>query len=129
MADIDFEQLSEALNEKVDRDLINIENPLPESSIEQLAKILAGKIWKNLMPDYASRIAVANSFTAPADGYVMWNNNGTGNASVNGITVYIGGNDSSNEGPAMIFVNSGDSVTITPDAGNPSFIPTTYTNN
>ena len=76
------------------------------------------------MPDYSTVITVAigATFTAPSNGLLFWNNSKTDNATVNGNTVYIGGNDSYNEGPAVLPLSKGDKATFTADSGTPCFV-------
>lgn len=82
-----------------------------------------------IIPDYTAVVTVSSPYTAPKAGFILWNNTGLGNCTVNGDTVYIGGNDASNEGPAMLLLGSGDVISFTPDAGSPCFIPMKGANN
>jgi hypothetical protein len=76
------------------------------------------------MPDYSAIITgVTTPYTAPCNGFILWNNAGTVSCTVNGITVPVGGNDASNEGSVTLPLNEGDMITFSQDVGTPCFIP------
>lgn len=74
--------------------------------------------------DYTKKQNITSPFTAPADGVCRWNKNASSNATVNGVEVGLGGNDSYNEGPVYLTVRKGDVITFTSDTnGYPNFCP------
>lgn len=119
--------------EKEDWVLANTEQEIPEvdlsgkadTSLDNLTQGAIEKILNWVTPDPTRIQAIATTFTAPTWGWVGWNNVGTGNATINGILISIGGNDAYNEGPATLFLKKGDYLTISNDAGTPWFMPCT----
>ena len=75
------------------------------------------------MPDYSAVVTCASPFTAPSNGFISYNNIGTGNCTVNGNTVYLGGNDSSNEGNVTLYLSKNDIIVFYNDKGTPCFVP------
>lgn len=70
MADIDIGQISEALNDKTDRDFNNM-NP---SSLSKETIVS----WS--MPDYDAGVAISLPYTCPTDGYVRLTHGASTNA-------------------------------------------------
>lgn len=105
------EDVQTAVSDKMD---INLSN-LSQQGINNILNLVA--------IDYTRIVAIESPYTAPTWGWVGWNNTGGGNAIVNGVTVWIGGNDSYNEGPAVLFVSPGDVVELSRDADTSYFAP------
>lgn len=80
-------------------------------------------IFAAIFPDYTRKVTMSTPFTAPTYGFAMWNNSGTGACTVNGQTIAVAGNDSSNEGPAFVMLKPGDVMTFGADAGLTEFYP------
>lgn len=75
------------------------------------------------IPDYSTIITgLRIPFTAPTDGLISWNNNGTSHCTINGNTFYIGGNDEHNEGNVTLFLSKNDVISFTFDSGTPCFV-------
>lgn len=76
------------------------------------------------LPNYNAIISgIGSTYTAPHNGFVSFNKSGTGNATVNGITVYLGGNDAYNEGNVTLFLKKGDTIVMGVDVGTICFVP------
>ena len=75
------------------------------------------------MPDYSAVVTCASPFTAPSNGFISYNNTGTANCTVNGNTVYVGGNDSYNEGNVTLYLSKNDIIVFYKDSGTPCFVP------
>ena len=75
------------------------------------------------MPDYSAVVTCASPFTAPSNGFISYNNTGTENCTVNGNTVYVGGNDSNNEGNVTLYLSKNDIIVFYNDHGTPCFVP------
>lgn len=110
MTDINVGQFSEALNDKMDRDVHNI-----DTSVGGLA------ILNALMPDYANAVSIStSSYTAPSAGYIfiygaIGETNTSQKISINGteISQYTGWTGSWAGTPVNItlMVSAGDEVT------------------
>ena len=76
------------------------------------------------LPNYNGIISgIGSTYTAPHNGFVSFNKSGTGNATVNGITVYLGGNDAYNEGNVTLYLKKGDTIVMGVDVGTICFVP------
>lgn len=76
------------------------------------------------LPNYNGIISgIGSTYTAPYNGFVSFNKSGTGNCTVNGITVYLGGNDAYNEGNVTLFLKKGDTIVMSTDVGTICFVP------
>ena len=113
--EINIGAILEILNDKVDLDLNNVN----KTGLNNLKY----NISSQCMPEYTYGRAMTTPFIAPSNGLALWNNSGSSNATVNGYTVYIGGNDSYNEGPVCLLLSKGDVLTFVADASNPWFVP------
>ena len=84
-------------------------------------------ILKAIFPDYTKGVTMTSPFTAPSYGFAMWNHDsGSSAVTLNGNTIPIGGNDSSNEGPAFVMLRPGDILTYPGASGmSPTFYPCT----
>jgi hypothetical protein len=79
-----------------------------------------------VFPDYSRKVIMTTPFTAPSNGYALWNNNGSTVPQINGEDVAgVAGNDSYNEGPAMLFLRTGDVLVFSSDytQGGAAFYP------
>lgn len=79
-----------------------------------------------VFPDYSRKVTMTSPFTAPSNGYALWNNNGTTVPTLNGVSVAgVAGNDSYNEGPAILFIRTNDILTFSSDStqGGAAFYP------
>lgn len=121
MADIDFGSLSEALNDKVDRDLDNF----PVSSYQKLFDVLV----KAFAPDYAIGDSISFPFTAPSNGWVSGVLTAAHSENyyvrVNGYDVQriYGETNQRVTAPFMIFVKKGDVVSTTGGTNTQKFYP------
>ena len=76
------------------------------------------------LPNYNGIISgIGSTYTAPYNGFVSFNKSGTGNCTVNGITVYLGGNDAYNEGNVILYLKKGDTIVFPHDSGTTCFVP------
>jgi hypothetical protein len=76
------------------------------------------------LPNYNGIISgIGSTYTAPHNGFVSFNKSGTSNATVNGITVYLGGNDAYNEGNVTLYLKKGDTISVAHDSGTMCFVP------
>ena len=75
------------------------------------------------MPDYSAVVTCASPFTAPSNGFISYNNNGSKNCTVNDNTVYVGGNDTYNEGNVTLYLSKNDIIVFHKDGGTPCFVP------
>ena len=80
-------------------------------------------IFKAIFPDYTKKVSMTSPFTAPSYGYAMWNNGGSNACAVNGQTIAVAGNDSYNEGPALVLLAPGDILTFEDDNSLKEFYP------
>lgn len=110
---VDIDDIATDLNGKADVDLSNM-NP---------TQTVKDTIITWGLPDYSNAITISSPYTAPSSGVITWQNSATTNCTVNGTTVYIGGNDNSNEGFVFLPVSEDDKVAFTVDSGVPRFIP------
>lgn len=110
LPEIDINAIATDLNNKMDRDGSNVET-------------LSQSFMNMFMPDYSRLEKVSSPYTASANGIILWNNGGSENCTINGYTVYIGGNDNSNEGPVLLPLSKNDVINFKPDYGQPCFIP------
>ena len=95
----------------------NLGNTTPAKSFKEMS---VG--WG--MPDYSAVVTCTSPFTAPSNGFISYNNAGTANCTVNGNTVYLGGNDDNNEGNVTLYLSKNDIIVFTSDAGGtPCFVP------
>lgn len=114
---IDVNEIADALNEKMDLDMGNVDVDTAVS------------IWKYPMPDYSKGTTIASSaafsYTAPSDGIVIGNLDAgaAANVTVNGSVAVPMGNDSGNEGPWMLQCCKGDIVACTVSCRTVYFIP------
>jgi hypothetical protein len=115
MADINIGEFTETLNNKMDRDLSNREAQSIQTLFQQFLD------W--MLPDYAASINMTSPFTAPCAGIACWNNGGTSIPKVNGVQIAMAGNDSYNEGPALVFLRKGDVLIYGVDTGLQHFYP------
>lgn len=111
---IDINAIATDLNNKADRDL---------SNFATLSQSFINEITNNMMPDYTRLQTITSPFTAPYNGLVLWQNSGTGNPTINGRNVYVGGNDASNEGSVTLILSKDDVINFNSDSGTPCFIP------
>lgn len=112
--EIDINKVYEDLNLKANSDLSNVAS-VAQSFKEQSVG------WG--MPDYSAVVTCASPFTAPSNGFISYNNTGNANCKVNGNTVYVGGNDSSNEGNVTLYLSKNDIIVFNNDSGTPCFVP------
>lgn len=84
-------------------------------------------ILKAIFPDYTKGVTMTSPFTAPSYGFAMWNHDsGSSAVTLNGNTIPVGGNDSSNEGPVFVMLHPGDILTYPGTSGmSPTFYPCT----
>lgn len=121
MADIDVSYITEALNNKVDRDLNNITTDLMQTKF----------VYPT--PDYSRGVQIASAgsvinYTAPENGVIIGNYDSAanGNITCNGFVCVVGGNDAGNEGPFSINVCK-DDVVVSPVATRGAyFVPYKY---
>lgn len=96
---------------------------LPQVELYGMYEKYRKQTLSDMMPDYSNAITISSPYTAPSSGVITWQNSATTNCTVNGTTVYIGGNDNSNEGFVFLPVCEDDLVAFTVDSGVPRFIP------
>lgn len=80
-------------------------------------------VFKAIFPDYTKKVSMTSPFTAPTYGYAMWNNGGPNKVYVNDQEIAVAGNDSYNEGPALVLLTPGDIIRFSADAGLREFYP------
>lgn len=110
LPEVDINQIATDLNGKMDRDGSNVET-------------LSQSFMNKFMPDYTRLQTITSPFTAPYNGLILWQNSGTGNPTINGRTVYVGGNDERNEGSVTLILSKNDVINFSSDSGTPCFIP------
>lgn len=121
MADINLGQLTEAINDKADRDLNNVEQS------DVMKKIFFPT------PDFSREVQIATAgngfnYVANENGVLIGNIDGSAaqHITVNGFIGVVGGNDSGNEGPFYLPVCKGDlCVSVTSTRGT-WFVPYKY---
>ena len=98
--DINVGQLSEAINNKTDRDAANLSNE-GKSLIVGLG-----------MPDYSAVITgISFPYTAPSNGIISFNLDVYSlYLTINSTQINVGGNDASNEGPVQLPLSKGDVI-------------------
>lgn len=80
-------------------------------------------VFKAIFPDYTKKVSMTSPFTAPTYGYAMWNNGGPNKVYVNDQEIAVAGNDSYNEGPALVLLTPGDIIRFSADTGLREFYP------
>lgn len=76
------------------------------------------------MLNYAGIITFSANTPAPSCGFIIYNlDAGTGSIAIDGVSLPVGGNDASNEGPISLPIRKGSSITSLPGGHNLRFIP------